>query len=134
MNATELQNLCAAWPGVACAIKSEDDLVFTVAGKEFAVLCLRGPDRERLSFKVDADKFVELGDAPGMVPAHYSARAFWITLTEPERFSDERVAAFVRRSYQLVRGGLSKKQQGALQAQAARDADAVDSGPRTHKD
>ncbi|HEY7871847.1 MAG TPA: MmcQ/YjbR family DNA-binding protein [Rudaea sp.] len=133
MNANELQTLCGPWPGVASGIKWEDDLVFTVASKMFAVLCLRGPDRDRLSFKVETQRFLELTDQPGIVPAHYMARAFWITLTEPERFARERVEAFVRRSYELVRANLSKKQQGVLIAQEAPVATPVARPARARK-
>src|SRR5690349_16019781 len=122
MNASELETLCGHWPGVSSSIKWEDDLVFTVAGKMFAVLCLRGPDRERVSFKVDPERFLELTDQPGIVPAHYMARAFWITITEPERFAREQLHAFIRHSYELVRAKLSKKTQAALDA--AQDASA----------
>jgi predicted DNA-binding protein (MmcQ/YjbR family) len=97
-------------------LKFEDDLVFSVAGKAFAVLCLRGPDRGRLSFRVDAERFVDLSEQPGIVSAHYAARPFWITLTEPERFDTGQAAQFVRRSYELVRAGLSRRQQAALAA------------------
>jgi len=117
MNSSELEDLCAGWPGVASGIKWEDDLVFTVAGKMFAVLCLRGPDRERISFKVDPERFLELTDQPGIVPAHYMARAFWITITEPEHFSHERMREFIRHSYELVRAKLSKRMQASLMAQ-----------------
>jgi predicted DNA-binding protein (MmcQ/YjbR family) len=133
VNANELQALCGAWPGVASGIKWEDDLVFTVAAKMFAVLCLRGPDRDRLSFKVEAERFLELTDQPGIVPAHYMARAFWITLIEPERFARDRVEAFVRRSYELVRAGLSKKQQSALIALEAPVASLVPRPTRARK-
>jgi predicted DNA-binding protein (MmcQ/YjbR family) len=114
MNAAELEDLCAAWPGVASSVKWEDDLVFTVAGKMFAVFCLRGPHRQRLSFKVDPQRFLELTDQPGIAPAAYMARAFWISIAEPERFARAKLAEFVRHSYDLVREGLSKKQQAAL--------------------
>jgi len=114
MQASELESLCANWPGVASGIKWEDDLVFTVAGKMFAVLCLRGPDRERISFKVDTDRFLELTDQPGIVPAHYMARAFWVTIAEPERFAREQLHSFIRHSYELVRAKLSKKLQTSL--------------------
>lgn len=114
MTASELELLCHGWPGVASGIKWEDDLVFTVAGKMFAVLCLRGPDRDRVSFKVDAERFLELTDQPGIGPAHYMARAFWVTITEPERFAHEQMAAFIRHSYELVRANLSKKMQACL--------------------
>ena len=114
MNATELETLCADWPGVASGVKWEDDLVFTVAGKMFAVFCLRGPHRERISFKVDRERFLELTDQPGIVPAAYMARAFWISIAEPDRFAHAKINEFVRHSYELVRAGLSKKQQAAL--------------------
>jgi predicted DNA-binding protein (MmcQ/YjbR family) len=114
MTSAELEKLCHGWPGVSSGIKWEDDLVFSVAGKMFAVLCLRGPDRDRLSFKVDPERFLELTDQPGIVPAHYMARAFWITITEPERFASAQIDAFVRHSYELVRANLSKKMQAAL--------------------
>jgi predicted DNA-binding protein (MmcQ/YjbR family) len=114
VNANELEALCGDWPGVTSSIKWEDDLVFSVAGKMFTVFCLRGPDRERLSFKVDPERFLELTDQPGIVPAHYMARAFWITIAEPERFKRAQIDVFVRHSYELVRAKLSKRQQAAL--------------------
>lgn len=114
MRDTDLDALCAAWPGVTRSIKWEVDLVYSVANKMFAVLCTLGPERGRLSFKVDSERFLELSDQPGMAPAPYMARAFWISVTEPERFSHEELAAFVRRSYELVRANLSKKAQAAL--------------------
>jgi len=117
MNEKDLEQFAGAWPGVESSIKWEDDLVYSVAGKMFTVLCLRGPDRGRLSFKVDAERFLELTDQPGITPAHYMARAFWITLTEPERFSRERVEAFVRHSYELVRANLTKRMQAKLKAE-----------------
>jgi predicted DNA-binding protein (MmcQ/YjbR family) len=117
MTAAELEKLCSDWPGVTSGIKWEDDLVFSVAGKMFAVLCVRGPDRDRISFKVDPERFLELTDQPGIVPAHYMARAFWITIAEPERFGAERMRAFVLHSYELVRANLTKKMQATLLAQ-----------------
>lgn len=118
MNAKQLETFCSAWPGVGSRIKSEDDLVFAVCGRMFAVLCLRGPDRGRLSFKVEPEHYLELTEQPGIVPAHYAALAFWVTLVEPEQFADERIEAFVRRSYQLVCAELSRKQRAALGAGA----------------
>ena len=117
MTQSDLEKLCGAWPGVTSGIKWEDDLVFSVGGKMFAVLCLRGPDRERISFKVDPERFLELTDQPGIVPAHYMARAFWVTITEPERFVQTQMTAFIRHSYDLVRANLTKKMQATLAAE-----------------
>ena len=108
--------LCSAWAGARAAVRREDELVISVADRAFVTLCLCGPERDRISFAVDAGHFVELTTQPGIVPAHYAARPFWITLTEPERFARQRIDQFVRRSYELVRASLSKRQQAALVA------------------
>ena len=110
----DLDALCADWPGVARSIKWEVDLVYSVAGKMFAVMCTLGPERGRLSFKVEPDRFLELTEQPGIAPAPYAARAFWISVIEPEKFAQVELAAFVRRSYELVRAGLPKKAQAAF--------------------
>ena len=117
MDIEQLRRFCSGWPGVCESVKWEDDLVYSVADKMFVVTALRGPHRGRLSFKVDKDRFLELTDQPGMMPAPYMARAFWISIIEPERFSDAEIQGFVRRSYELVRAGLSKKLQAKLAAQ-----------------
>ena len=120
MNENDLGAFSSPWPGVTQDIKWEDDLVFSVSGKMFGVYCMRGPDKGRLSFKVDSDRFLELTDQPGIVPAHYMARAFWITLVEPERFSREAIENFVQHSYELVRATLSKRLQATLVAKEAK--------------
>jgi predicted DNA-binding protein (MmcQ/YjbR family) len=114
MRDTDLDALCAGWPGATRSIKWEVDLVHSVANKMFVVMCTLGPERGRLSFKVDTERFLELTAQPGMAPAHYMARAFWVSVTEPERFTRDELAAFVRRSYELVRAKLPKKTQAAL--------------------
>jgi len=112
----QLGLLCSGWPGVTRSIKWEVDLVYSVAGKMFVVMCTIGPERGRFSFKVDTERFLELTEQPGMMPAPYMARAFWVSIVEPERFARPEIEAFVRRSYELVRAGLSKKLQAKLGA------------------
>lgn len=104
----------AGWPGVGSDVKWEDDLVFSVAGKMFCVTCLRGPKAGSLSFKVEDDRFLELTERPGFLPAPYLARAHWVYLERPERVPSDELRAFVRRSYELVREKLPKKTQREL--------------------
>ena len=111
---TQLDALCREWPGVTRSIKWEVDLVYSVAGKMFVVMCTIGPERGRFSFKVDTERFLELTEQPGMMPAPYMARAFWVSVTEPERFARDELEAYVRRSYELVLANLPKKTQAAL--------------------
>ena len=49
-----------------------------------------------------------------MMPAPYMARAFWVSVTEPEHFARDELEAYVRRSYELVLANLPKKTQAAL--------------------
>ena len=121
MRDTELDALCAHWPGVASVLKWEVDRVYQVAGKMFAVFCTLGPDRGRLSFQVEPDRFVELSSQPGMMPAPYAGRVFWISVAEPERFTTDALAGFVRRSYELVRAGLPRRAREALAGEPAGD-------------
>jgi predicted DNA-binding protein (MmcQ/YjbR family) len=111
----QIAAFCSDWPGVASSIKWEVDRVFTVAGKMFCVVCTIGPDRGRFSFKVDTDRFLELTEQPGMTAAPYASRAFWVSVTEPERFPRAELEAHVRRSYELVLANLPKKTQAALE-------------------
>ena len=80
MDDTQLNEIVGVWPGVASGIKWEDDLVFTVAGKMFCVLCVRGPLAGRLSFKVEDERFLELTERPGFVPAPYPVSYTHLTL------------------------------------------------------
>ena len=110
----QLGAFVSGWPGVTRSIKWEVDLVYSVAGKMFVVMCTIGPERGRFSFKVDTDRFLELTEQPVMMPAPYMARAFWVSVTEPERFAQSELEGFVRRSYELVRANLPKKTQATL--------------------
>ena len=114
-----LRAIVDAWPGVESGIKWEDDLVFTIAGKMFCVLCVRGPETGesaagRLSFKVEDRRFLELTERPGFVPAPYLARAHWVLVATPETVPAGELRDLLRRSYELVRAKLPKKTQREL--------------------
>src|SRR5688572_11841157 len=119
MKEAPLRAILDAWPGVASGIKWEDDLVFTVAGKMFCVLCVRGPAfgervAGRMSFKVEDARFLELTERPGFVPAPYLARAHWVLVSKPESLPAGELRELLRRSYELVREKLPKKTQREL--------------------
>src|SRR5688572_20982798 len=114
MKVAPLRAIVDAWPGVESGIKWEDDLVFTVAGKMFCVLCVRGSLAGRLSFKVEDARFLELTERPGFIPAPYLARAHWVLVAKPESLPARELRDLLRRSYELVRGKLPKKTQREL--------------------
>ncbi len=114
LSARQLQALCGDWPGVTCDIKWGADLVLSVGGKMFAVTPSDGSEGGRLSFKVADERFLELTDQPGIMPAPYMARAHWISITAPQRFTTAELEVFIRDAYVLVRAKLTKKLQAEL--------------------
>ncbi|GAA5079867.1 MmcQ/YjbR family DNA-binding protein [Lysobacter panacisoli] len=114
MDGAGLQEWVGGWPGGESGMKWEDDLVFTVAGKMFCVVCVRGPKQGSMSFKVEDERFLELTERPGFQPAPYLARAHWVYLEDPGRVPVAELRALLRRSYELVRARLPKKTQREL--------------------
>lgn len=116
MNAEHLTRLSAPWPGVSRDVKWDDDLIFSVGGRMFCGLCLRGREQGKLSFKVEPERFLEFTDRPGFRPAPYMARCHWVTLDDPSVVAARELDALLRRAYELVRAGLTRKLQREYEA------------------
>jgi predicted DNA-binding protein (MmcQ/YjbR family) len=111
--------LCRSFPGVTVDTKWGADLVFSAGLKMFAVTGDEVP-AQGMSFKVDDERFLELTDRPGIIPAPYLARAKWVYVEKASALSDKEAAALLRRSYELVFAKLTKKLQREIM-----DGDAV---------
>jgi len=114
MSAQQLEAFCSHWPGVTRDIKWETRLVLSVGGKMFVMTPADGSDGGRLSCKADDARFLELTDQPGIMPAPYLARAGWISVVEPQRFTTAALENLIRDAYLLVRARLTKKVQAQL--------------------
>jgi predicted DNA-binding protein (MmcQ/YjbR family) len=108
MNIDQLRMLCLSLPGATEQIQWGDDLLFKVGGKMFVVMRLE-PAKVWLSLKASPEKFAELTERPGVIPAPYLARAKWISLETPDALPAAEIAALVRESYELVVAKLSRK-------------------------
>ncbi|MBC7685429.1 MAG: MmcQ/YjbR family DNA-binding protein [Bdellovibrionales bacterium] len=102
--------LCRTFPGCTEDIKWDADTVFSVGQKMFAVTRRETP-ANGISFKVEDERFLELTDRPGIIPAPYLARAKWVYVEKASALSDQEAAALLRRSYELVFARLTKKLQ-----------------------
>ncbi len=109
--------LCRTFPGVTEDTKWGKNIVFSVGEKTFAVTNLG--DATGMRFKVEGDRFLELTDRPGIIPAPYLARAKWVYVEDEKALSDDEAAQLLRRSYELVFGKLTKKLQREISAGAA---------------
>ena len=116
MNFEQAKSLCRTFPGVTEDTKWGNDLVFSVGAKMFAVTNLG--DATGMSFKVDDERFLELTDRAGIIPAPYLARAKWVYVENAKALSDEEAAQLLRRSYELVFAKLTKKLQREINGEA----------------
>lgn len=98
MNLNKAKDFCRALPGATEDVKWGSNLVFSVGAKMFMLTGV-DDDADGISFKVDDDRFLELTDRPGIIPAPYLARARWVRVIDRKALSDAEAAALLRRSY-----------------------------------
>ena len=110
MDIEAAKQLCRSFPGCVEEVKWGDNLVFSVGTKMFAVTQVDA-SADAISFKVDDDRFLELTDRPGIIPAPYLARAKWVQVQPAAQLSDAQAAALLRRSHALVLAKLPRRQQ-----------------------
>lgn len=94
-------------------IQWEDDLIFKVGGKMYAVLALE-PGDTWLSFKCSDENFAELIERPGVIPAPYMARAQWIALESGAALPRAELQDLLAQAHALVFAKLPKHTQMAL--------------------
>lgn len=105
-------DFCRNLPGVTEDVKWDNDLVFSVGGKMFAVFGL--PDFEPFSFKVHPAVFATLTQQEGIRPAPYLAQHSWVSVASRDVLAEEEVTALIQESYALVAQKLSKKMREKL--------------------
>jgi predicted DNA-binding protein (MmcQ/YjbR family) len=117
MNIDQIRKICLGFPGVTEQIQWEDDLLFKVGGKMFALTPLE-PSRLWLCLKADPEEFAELTERPGIIPAPYLARAKWIAIESADAVSAGEAAGLLKKSYELVVAKLPKAAREKLSANA----------------
>lgn len=117
MSVDFIRELCLSLPHVTEGIQWEEHLLFKVGGKMFAITTL-GPVGMRLSVKSTPEKFAELTEIPGVIPAPYMARNFWVALERWDALRRAEIEDLVHESYALVFAKLPKKKQAELSATA----------------
>lgn len=112
MNIERLREFCLALPATSEDIKWGHDLCFTIGEKMYAVTGVDG--LFTVSFKVTPDQFEEMVARPGIVPAPYMARNFWVLVEQPEHLTEPEWEHYLTQSYNLVKAKLTKKLQKEL--------------------
>jgi predicted DNA-binding protein (MmcQ/YjbR family) len=114
MDTTTLDRLLLAWPGTRAEAKWGNDWTYVVGERMFAVLGLGDANGFSLAFKAGPERFLELTDRPGVIPAPYLARAHWVQLTSARALSAAELRTLLRASYELVAAKLPRRTRLAL--------------------
>ena len=108
MDAESVREHCLSFPYATENVQWGADLVFKIAGKMFAVVSLEEASDHCMSFKCTPEKFAELTERKGIVPAPYVARYHWVALENYNALKDKDLKALLRDSYDMVRAKLPK--------------------------
>jgi predicted DNA-binding protein (MmcQ/YjbR family) len=113
MNADWVRSVCMKLPQTTEEVLWGADLVFKIGRKMYAAAALE-PGPEWLSFKCTPEKFAELTEQEGIIPAPYAARHHWVALQTDNALPAAEIKRLIGESYELVLGKLSKKAQAAI--------------------
>lgn len=110
MNIEEIRAYCLTLPGVEETFPfDEHTLVFKVMGKMF---CLCGLERlpHQINVKCDPERAIELREEySGVIPGYHMSKKHWNTLIFDMSFDDDQTREWIKDSYDLVAGSLTKK-------------------------
>ena len=108
MDLESVREYCLSLPHATEGVQWDNDLLFRIGGKMFAVM---GLDRTptNLCFKCTPEKFEELIEREAIIPAPYMARIKWVMLERLDALEEREVKELIRSSYEMVLAKLPKK-------------------------
>jgi len=104
----QLQAAALALPGAGSELLWDGVTVLKVEGKMFATFVA-----DALAYKVANADFLALSGLPGVRPAPYLARAYWISVADTSALSMADLQAGLAASHRLVLSKLPKKVRAA---------------------
>ena len=110
----------ATLAGATRDIKWGADECYSVGGKMFAVFGLDDGRELGMSIKADPERFLELTDIDGIVPAPYLARARWVKFERADALPVADVKRLISRSHALVAAKLTKAARESILAKPPR--------------
>lgn len=108
MNIDELRAFCLSLPHATEDVQWGNDLLFRIGNKIFAGTGLDSTPIQ-VSFKCTPEKFSELVEIDGIVPARYTARYHWVTVERMDALSRPELENLLKQSYELVLAKLPAK-------------------------
>ncbi len=101
MNVDFIRRFCLSFPQAKENLQWGEELCFKVGGKIFVMLGL-GSVPQRICFKCTPEKFAELVEQEGIIPAPYVGRYKWVLLERPDVLPNAELEDLIRQSYEMV--------------------------------
>jgi len=118
MDAESVRKFCLSLPHVTEDVQWENDLLFRIGNKMFAVVALDAATDHRMSFKCTPEVFAELTERAGIVPAPYVARYHWVALERFDALPERELKELLRNAYRLILEKLPRKSRAQLELPA----------------
>jgi predicted DNA-binding protein (MmcQ/YjbR family) len=126
-----VREFCLGLPHTTEKVRWEHNLLFCVGdkptrsaqnrrgsgtqGKIFCVANLEpGNGPSLVTFKCSPEKFAEMVEIEGIIPAPYMARAHWVSMTDMDCLRRSEIKDHIRESYEMVLAKLPKKTQARI--------------------
>ena len=114
MDIEQVRKFCLSLPHVTERVQWGNDLLFCIGEKMFSVVALDATSDHCMSFKSTPEKFAELIEQEGIVPAPYVARYHWVALERFDALPPRELKELLKTAYQLIREKLPKKVKAQL--------------------
>ena len=109
-----VRQFCLSLPGATEDIQWDNDLLFRVGRKIFCAVALEPAAAVKLCFKCTPEKFAELVEIEGVIPAPYMARNHWVALAEMDALRQPEIKELIGNSYRMIFEKLPKKLQAEI--------------------
>lgn len=114
MDIESVRKFCLSLPHVTEDVQWGSDLLFRIGNKMFAVVGLEPSSDHCMSLKCTPEKFAELIERDGILPAPYVARYHWVALERFNALPERELTTLLTTAYELVRDKLPKKVRDGL--------------------
>jgi predicted DNA-binding protein (MmcQ/YjbR family) len=108
MNVDAIRHFCLSFPQAKENLQWGDDLCFKIAGKIFAMVSLSSVPQS-VCFKCTPEKFSELLEHEGIVPAPYVGRYKWVLMQGLDILPASELKDLIRQSHEMVAAKAPKK-------------------------
>src|SRR5271155_3233810 len=114
MDNERVREFCLGLPHVTESVNWGHHLVFfvgdkAIGGKMFALIHLDGTGTGVVWFHCGAERYQELLETEGIIPAPYMARAYWVTVERWDVLRQREFEEELRKAHELVYAKLPKR-------------------------